>query len=386
MPSTAKIVLLINPSRQYTRGILEGIAEYAHLQGMWTFYRPLEYRERNADRRLVPVLKKLEPDGVLMREPPQIKQIVRMGLPIVCFPYSRETIGGVANVITDHEAVARLAAEHLLGLGLKHFAYCGFDDWWWSRRRRDSFRKTVAQAGWHVDVYPSRRPRAEQTWDRELPRIGEWLRTLPKPVGVMACNDDRGELVMEACKAGSLRVPDEVAVVGVDDDRLICDLCSPPLSSVATSLRKVGYEAAETLDRMIRGQERGHPVLCIHPTHVVTRQSTDVLATDDRDVVKALRFIRRHARASLGVQEVVDRTALSRRALELRFRHTLGHSIHEEIQRVRLERVTRMLVETQKSVSDIATALGFPDAAHVSRFFRKARGVSPIAYRKQCLP
>lgn len=384
MPENTKIVLLINPSRQYTRGILSGLAQYAQLQGLWTFYRPLEYRERKAGRRLLPVLKALQPDGILMREPEETKAIIKMGVPTVCFPYSRETIDGAANVITDHEAIAGMAARHLLGLGLRHFGYCGFDDWWWSRRRRDNFCAKIGEAGFETDVYRLPSAESERTWDRELPGIMRWLRDLPKPIGIMTCNDDRGELVIEACKIEGLKVPDEVAVVGVDNDTLICDLCSPPLSSVAANLQKIGYDAAETLDWMIQGLEKGTPTLHIRPTHVAARQSTDVLAMNDVDVVTALRFIRRCVRLNIGVQQVVEVTSLSRRALEQRFRNTLGHSIHDEIQRARMELLTRMLVETRKSVTEIAETLGFRDAAHVSRLFRKARGVSPMAYRQQC--
>jgi len=383
MPESTKIALLINPSRQYTRGILSGIAEYARLQGLWTFYRPLEYRDRTAEHRLLAVIEKLKPNGILMREPPETQAIVELGVPIVCFPYTRETIDGVANVITDQEAVAGVAADHLLSLGLTHFAFCGFDDWWWSRRRRDSFCERVARAGFQAQVYRPADMPSERTWEQELPRIIDWLRGLPKPVGIMTCNDDRGELVIEACKMEHLRVPDEVAVVGVDNDTLICDLCSPPLSSVATNLERIGYEAAETLDHMIRGQEKGRPTLWIRPTHVAARQSTDVLAMDDVDVVTALRFIRRAAPLNIGVQQVVQHTNLSRRALEQRFRSVLGHSIHDEIQRVRLELLTRMLVETRQSVSDVARALGFADASHASRLFRKAKGISPTEYRQQ---
>ena len=384
MTENTKIALLINPSRQYTRGILSGIAQYAQLQGLWTFYRPLEYRERKAGRQLLHVLKALQPDGILMREPEGTKAIIKMGAPTVCFPYSRETIEGAANVITDHEAIAGMAADHLLGLGLKHFAYCGFDDWWWSRRRRDSFSARIREAGFKTEVYRLPKSPAERAWDKELPRLMDWLRRLSKPIGVMTCNDDRGELLIEACKVEGLKVPDEVAVVGVDNDKLICDLCSPPLSSVAGNLKKIGYEAAEMLDRTIKGLEKGTPTLHIRPTHVAARQSTDVLAVNDTDVVTALRFIRRCVRLNIGVQQVVAVTSLSRRALEQRFRSTLGHSIHDEIQRVRVELLTQMLAETRKPVTEIAEILGFPDAAHVSRLFRRAKGISPVAYRRQC--
>ncbi len=383
MAENTKIALLINPSRQYTRGLLSGIAEYARLQGLWTFYRPLEYRERKSKRRLLAVLEALEPDGILMREPEEMDAIVAMGVPIVCFPYTRETIDGVANVITDHKAVAEVAAEHLLSLGLRHFGYCGFEDWWWSRRRRNHFREQVRRHGFEVHAYRLPGAPSQRSWDQELPRIGHWLRGLPRPVGIMTCNDDRGELVIEACKLEGVKVPDEVAVIGVDNDALICDLCSPPLSSVASNLQRVGYQAAETLDQMITGREKGRPTLCIRPTHVAARQSTDVLAIEDREVLAALRFIRRCRRLNIGVQQVVERTRLSRRALEQRFRSVLGHSIHDEIQRVRVDLLARMLAETGQSVTEIAQALGFSDASHASRLFHKVKGISPMTYRRQ---
>jgi len=146
MADSARIVLLVNPSREYTRGLLRGIPQYVHLRATWTLYRPLEYREKTG-RRLVAVLKALKPDGVFMREPAEPDEIVAMGLPVVCFPYTRETIAGVANVITDHEAIGQMAARHLLDRGFRQSAYCGFDDWWWPCRRRGAFARLSTANG-----------------------------------------------------------------------------------------------------------------------------------------------------------------------------------------------------------------------------------------------
>lgn len=382
MPYSTRIMLLINPSRGYTRGLLSGFAQYAHLRASWTFYRPLEYRDK-VGRNIVQMLKKLKPDGIFMREPPEFDRIVNMGVPIVCSPYTRETIPGVANIVTDQEAIGRMAAEHLLAQGLRCFAYCTFDNWWWSRRRRDSFSQRVAEAGFEMHDYEVPPAGEQRFWDKELPHIAAWLRALPKPVGIMGCNDDRGALIIDACKLMGLKIPDDVAVVGVDDDELICDLCTPPLSSVATSLSKTGYEAAALLDRMIQGKEKGKPTLSIRPTHVVARQSTDMLAVDDPAIVSALRFIRQHGRRDIGVQEVVDQTGLSRRLLEKRFCRVVGHSIHGEIQRVRVDLITRMLLETHRPISEIADAMQFADVAHLARFFRGEKGCSPTQYRLQ---
>jgi len=377
-----KVVLLINPSREHTRGLLKGIAKYSRIQGVWTFYRPLEYRQRKDKRKLLPVLAAVKPDGILMREPVDIEQIVRMGTPAVSFPYTREKIPGIANVITDHIAVGEMAAKHLLDRGFRRFAYCGFDDWWWSRLRGEGLRKTVAQAGFETSFYKLPRAKSKRSLDKELPIIAEWLMSLPKPIGLMTCNDDRGELVIGACKIAGVQVPQEIAIVGVDNDRLICDLSSPPLSSIALSVEKAGYEAAALLDKMMADEKPPSYEIYIQPTHVVTRQSTDILAIDDRDVAEAVRFIRSHAKRAIYVDSVVDAVPLSRRVLEKRFRTILGHSIHDEIRRVRVELIVQMLAETQMPISDIADALEFPSVAHISRYFSKEKGMSPLKYRR----
>lgn len=384
-----KIVLLINPSREYTRHLLSGFGQYARLHTLWTFYRPLGFDEAACEGKIIPFLRRLKPDGVFMREPPEIDRIIKMGVPIVCVPYTQEQVPGVINLLSDHEAVGKTAGRHLLDRGLRHFAYCGFDDWWWSRRRRDSFCAEVNRAGFPTDVYVApyakSRSRRPSGWDEEMRSVGTWLAALPKPVGVMACNDDRAEVVLNACRTADLRVPDQVAVVGVGDDSMICDLCNPSLSSVAMNTQKVAYKAAQSLDRILMGHQSDSPALRIQPTGVVMRQSTDILAIEDAQVVAAVRFIQNQARSPVAVEDVAVHAGLSRRMLERRFRRALQRSVHDEIRRSRLDRLTRLLGETQMSISEIAEAMRFSDAAHMCRFFRREAGISPAQYRKQRL-
>lgn len=159
----------------------------------------------------------------------------------------------------------------------------------------------------------------------------------------MTCNDNRGKWVIEACKIAGLNVPDEVAIVGVDNDQLICDLCAPLLSSIVLNVEKAGYEAAGLLDIMMAGERATGCDIHVRPTHVAIRQSTDVLAVDDTSVASAIRFIRKHSKAVIQVNDVVNAVALSRRVLEKRFRTILGHSIHDEIRRTRVEQIIQML-------------------------------------------
>ena len=214
--------------------------------------------------------------------------------------------------------------------------------------------------------------------------IADWLKSLPKPVGLMVCNDDRGRQITETCNAVGLNVPDEISVVGVDNDNLVCELSSPPLSSIALSVERAGYEAAELLDKLMAGKKKKTTrTITVSPTHIVTRQSTNILAIEDHEVVQAVRFIRKHPKEPIQVGDVVNVVTLSRRVLERRFRKALGRSVHDEIRRVRIEQVARMLMETNLSVSQIALDLGYPGVDHIARYFQREKGMSPLAYRKQ---
>jgi LacI family transcriptional regulator len=244
------------------------------------------------------------------------------------------------------------------------------------------FQQRVEKAGFDIRVYEQPKSKSRRAWQNEQSILSDWLKSLPKPVGIMACNDDRGQHVTEVCKTAGLKVPDEVAVIGVDNDELVCDLTEPPLSSLALNVEKGGYEAAELLDHLMSGKKITTDSIIVEPTQVVGRQSTDVLAIEDRLVSEALQFIRNNAKRTIQVADVVAVARVSRRSLEQRFRKILGRSINHEIRRVRVEQVARILIETNKSIGQIALDLGYPGVDHIARYFRAEKGISPAAYRK----
>ena len=213
--------------------------------------------------------------------------------------------------------------------------------------------------------------------------MSKWLQLLPKPAGLMACNDDIGVQIMEACKLAALPVPDAVGVIGADNDELVCGLADPAMSSVAVNFERAGYESAQALDRLMR-RARGVPrQIIVQATHIVARRSTDVVAVEDSAVARAMRFIRDHTRGPVAVAEVARAAGLSRRVLERRFRRELNSSIQTEIRRVRTDQIARLLVETHMPVSEIAGSLRFPDVQHFARYFRAGKQVSPLVYRRQ---
>lgn len=371
-----RVVLLIESSRSSGRSLLRGIADYARHRGPWTFF----WEPRGLEKAW-PRIQSLEADGFILRDVRQLKNVLSRGLPTVVVGHSKREIPEVVNVITDSETIGRMAAEHLVSCGFREFAFCGFEGIPWSVSRGESFRRRLADGG--ADTHFYRAVSGVRGWQAELIHMARWLKSLPKPIGLLAANDDRGEQVIEACKVAGILVPDEVAVVGVDNDELVCELSDPPMSSIALNFERAGYESAAVLDRIMRGGKVADKKILVAATHLVTRRSTDISAVGNRHVAAALQFIRDHAREMIGVPDVVRHAGVSRRALEKRFQETLRRSVLAEIRRVRVNQVCRMLVETNQSISEIALALGYTGPEHIARYFRREKGTTPLAYRCQ---
>lgn len=335
----------------------------------------------------MPRLNDWEPNGIIMRDLIKIEKIAHLDLPIIIAYANNERASYYPVIMSDCPAMGEMAAEYLHGRGLRQFAYCGFDDMPWSRDRHKSFQQKIAEAGFEIHSYSPPKSRIKRLWQNEQKFMADWLKSLPKPIGLMACNDDRGQDVLHACKIADLDVPDDIAVLGVDNDELICDLSRPSLTSIALNTEKAGYEAAALLDKLMSGDEKmANQTIMVQPTHVVTRQSTEILAIENREVIRAVRYIRQYAKRAIQVTDVVDVTSLSRRVLEKRFRSILGRSILKEIRHSRVNQIARMLIETNQSILQIALATGFTDANHISRYFQQEKEISPIAYRKQYCP
>ena len=377
-----KVAILIETSNSYSRGLMRGIVAYMREHCPWSIYMS----EHSRGDRLPAWLPQWDGEGVIARiENTSIARVVEsLHVPVVNVSAAR-LIPALPWVETDDAAIAALAAGHLLDRGLKHFGFCGDERFNWSKWRGEFFERLISEAGWPCSVYrPLRRHTAAS--ETQIEHIADWIAGLPKPVGVLAAYDYRGQQVLDACRRRGIPVPDDVAVLGVDNDDLLCDLSDPPLSSVILNPRRTGYEAAELLDRMMSGESIGREKHAIGPLGIATRQSTDVLAIEDADVSAVLRYIRDHACEGIGVQNALDAVPQSRRRLEYRFKKLLGRTPHEEIVRVRLNRVKSLLVETDLSVEKIAHLAGFEYVEYLSVLFRQKCGTTPSDYRAQQRP
>jgi len=362
--------------------MLRGIAQYAHHHGPWSFDW-----EPGGLEKIWPKLKSLSPNGVILRDVDKVEEVLSFGVPAVVVGHGRTEVSGLVNVVTDSEAIGQMAAEHLIRCGFKRFAFCGMgvadeSDLPWSELRRKSFSERIKKAGLEYYDFPAHAPEGS-SWPRERTAMARWLQSLPKPLGLMACNDDRARQVVEACKLAGVSVPNDIGIIGTDNDDVVCGLSDPALSSVSINFEAAGYESAAALDALMRGKPAPDRII-VRATHIVVRRSTDVVAVEDEGVAKAVRFIRTSARkGDLNVNEVARAAGLSRRLLEKRFRAELGCSVLKEIRRVRTDKIAQLLVETKMPVYEIGESLGFSDIQHFARYFRAARQMSPLAYRKK---
>jgi LacI family transcriptional regulator len=388
MTDSRKVLLTLGCSRASERGMLRGIVRYCRFHSPWIlyreppFYRRPPYHGPPEGARTLTRLRERGFDGIIAfaANRAQLEAFIPPGFPSVVLPIE-EKVPGYCSIVEKAHAVGRMGAEHFLDRGFTRFAFCGYDHMYWSRVRQEGFIRRIKQAGYGVCLYEPPGPSARLTWEAEQASVADWLRSLPKPIGLMVCNDDRAQQVVEANKAVNARVPDEIAILGVDDDDMICELTYPPLSSIVLNSEEVGYEAAAQLDRQMAGRKAPRREIHMRPLYVHTRQSTDVLAVEDLLVAAALRFIRTHAGRVLSVDDVVEATSTSRRLLERHFNDVVGASVYREIQRAHIERACRMLVDTNWSVAQIADLCGFSSAVHFAVAFKRQMCLTPQQYR-----
>lgn len=379
-----QVGLLIDFSRWYGRRILLGVAKYVREHHEWSAQSE-EWRWTDP----VPDwIKKWNGDGIIAwLETPELAAMVQdLGVPAVDVRGSSGC--GLPLIDTQNEIVGDLAAEHLMQRGFRHYAFCGFVGANYSDNRSHWFKKRLAEAGYECAMYEppeiSRNSRTIELEKRGLlfqDDLGRWLKSLPKPVGIMACNDIRGQQVLNACRRLELLVPEEVAVIGVDNDELFCELSDPALSSVALDTLRIGYESASLLDRMMSGEKPPEQPVLIPPKGIVTRRSTDVLAMDDRQLAAGARFLREHVFDPISVNDMARAAGMSRRVFERRFVSQMGRAPKAEVLRLRIERVKELLADTDWPLAQISERTGFKHSEYLHTMFTQKTGTTPGKFR-----
>jgi LacI family transcriptional regulator len=381
MKPIRNVAVLIETSRETGRELLRGVIRFYRQNPSWSVY----FQERHLGAALPRWIKSWRGDGILARvnDRQTAKQLLKTGLPMIDLRGATHQFG-FPLFGSDNFSIAQEVFKHLESCGLKHFGFVGepagrfvYDD-----LRRDSFIELVRKHGSDCHVFGnSARSELAIRWDLQQQQLASWLRRLPKPIGIMCCHDDRGQQVLDACQRASLRVPDEVAVMGVDNDEFLCRLAIPPLSSVDIGSEQIGYQAAELLDQMMSGETKFTKSVLFKPLGIVKRQSTDVIACDDPEIARAIRFIREHACNGLNVNDVQRQVQISRSLLNRRFKQVIGCPPKQEILRVQMEKAKRLVTTTNDTIQSIAGQCGYKEAWYFISVFRKFYGMTPGNYR-----
>jgi LacI family transcriptional regulator len=374
-----RVLLLVDTAGAVGRDMIMGIGRYALENGPWS----IQYEYRALDSLPPQWLKQWRGDGIISRtiNLKQAKILWETKLPLVelhGFPKI-----GVANVWMDPQMLGRMAAEHFQNCGLRQFGFFTYGEAWWIKLHREAYRQALKERGYDCHIYrPAASNRNLPLWhESQRPGLVKWICSLPHPIGVYTIGDLHSVRLLDMCHELSVAVPEEVAILGVGNDPVICETVRPTLSSVDVNAQRIGYEAAGMLDRMMDGKPV-QDLICIPPSHVVIRQSTDLVAIEDADVGQAVRMIREFACAGIDVSRVAEEIGLSRRALERRFRQHLGRTPKAEIMRIRIEHAKTLLARTDKTSESIARKSGFSSLEYFTKVFRRKVGMKPQAFRR----
>lgn len=366
-----RIQVAVDALTAYSREVLRGVSRYGRHAGNWS----ISIIPRQD---LYPTLRDQPCAGrvVQVNSPEQAEELQNDKVPIVNvgdgFRFTN-----LPSVMSDHREIGQTGAQHFLDRGFRNLAFMGNAGHWYAEQRRDGFVRFAKAAGITVQEY------WEIPGQGDSEKLRRWLRALPRPAAIMGAHDGIARNIVDLCLDLDLRVPEDVTVLGVDNDEMICELGDPPISSVAIAAHRIGFEAASMLDDLIHGRPVRHTTRVIPPLSVVTRRSTDVLATNDTCITRAVQYIAAHAGDQITVSDVASALGVSRRQLEQRFVAALGRSPASEIRRTHVERVKNLLETTDAPLSQIAAACGLSDGPSLSRFFHRETGQTPSDYRNR---
>ncbi len=364
------VALLLETSREFGRGVIRGINNYSKAHGPWNFYiNPGDISPK------LPPSNLWHFDAIIGRITAHrtLTEALARKVPIVFLGYG--PYKGPIYVRSDSNAVCEMAFKYLSNRGFSRFGYCGLNTEW-GRERSTRFGTYVKKAGkeLHNFVYNARNGNSLEL------QLCEWLAALPKPIGLMAQDDLFAKAVIDMCRLAGVEVPQHVAVLGVDNDELVCNLSTPALSSISVNAERIGFEAGRALDSLFIGKSP-RALSLVKPIGVVSRQSTDTIGADDPIVAGALQFIRQHAMEPIGVSDLLQYLLVSRRTLEMRFEKIVGRSPRKEIERIRLSTAQDLLINTDMKISAVSDKAGFASVQYLHQVFQRQLGQTPSEFR-----
>ena len=380
-----RLLFITDFTESFAYALLKGIIRYSNHNGeQWVVCRmPPAYKKTLGLKGVIKWAKKWGADVVIgqFEASDPVELFRRNGIVALAQDY-KSKFSNIPNITGDYIKTGRMAADLYLHKGFRNFAFFGYKDVCWSDERCAGFRGRIEEAGLggHFHLYDKQV--IDNLWYYEAAELRNWLVSLPKPVAVMACDDNQGNALIEACNLAGVKIPSELSVIGVDNDEVLCTISNPTLSSVSVDIEQGGYETAQMAVRMIRDPFFKGADITLQPKRIVHRVSTSAYATTDKEVLSALQFIRQHLDKKLSVSDVLEQVPLSRRLLEVRFKKVIGQSIYQYISQQRIGRFSEMLLETNDSIQEIAYNLGEDDVKSICRRFKELKGCTPTEWRQ----
>ncbi len=378
-----RLLFITDYSDSYANRLLKGIIDYSKDRGQWSISRmPAHYKQTIGIEGILEVTRKWEINVVIgtFEDDDDIGMLRDNGIIVIAQDF-KKMLNGVPNITGNYIGTGQMAARYFIDKGFRRFGFFGLKDVCWSDERYEGFRKEIKSQGLEDFLYKYNMQDIDRHWFYERSALSEWLKGLPKPIGIMACDDNQGNNLIQACISAGIKIPQEASILGVDNDELLCNLSIPTLSSIAVDIEGGGFQVAQLIEKLVESPDSVFEDIVLQPVKIVPRISTAAFATGDGEIQKAVKFIHQNCRRKISVDDVVEQVALSRRLLEIRFKEVTGESIYQYILLLRLKTFAEMLLETNEQVINIALSLGESDAKSISKKFKAVYGCSPNEYR-----
>ena len=380
-----RLLIISDFTEAFPSKLLSGIVRYSRRKEQWVICRmPPAYKSHIGIPGVVKWAKDWGADAVIgqFEHSDDVELFARNGIVCVAQDF-KQRFKSIPNITADYIGTGRMAARYYLERGFKHFGFFGFNQVCWSDERYEGFRREVEEANIGATIHVYNMQDIDHLWYYERDKLREWLRSIPKPIGIMACDDNQGNNLVEACHSAGVKIPSEVSVMGVDNDELLCSLGSTALSSIYVDIEDGGYRTAELIETMVANPDVRMRDVVLRPVKVIERISTAAFATDDLQIQKAVKFIHQNYQKKISVKDVMEEVALSRRLLERRFKSVTGQTLYQYISDQKIRHFAELLHETNDQVVNIALSLGETDTKSISRRFKQIYGCSPMEWRER---
>lgn len=380
-----KLIVMSDFTESWAYRLLQGVMKYSNEGETWVITRmPPSFRQKYGLKGVLKWAKKWGANAIIGQFEPydKVDMFYKNGIVAIAQDYKKR-FRKIPNITSDYRKCGRMAADFFINKGFRNFAFFGYKNVVWSQERYEGFRDRIAEKGFIKSLYDNQSQSLENLWFYDMDEVRKWVRTLPPSTAMLACDDTQASKIIEVCKLEGINVPSQIAILGVDDDNIMCNLSDPAISSISYNLIQGGYDTAKLIDKLVKNPDAKISDINLQPITIVSRKSTDIYATTDPAILKTLNFIHDNLGNKLSVNDIVKQVPLSRRLLEIRFKKATGQTIHNYINTLRMNKFSELLVSSNRPIVVLAEEVGLSVPANVSRQFKSWSGMTPQEFRAQ---